>query len=80
MGMIDGEGVSLTSNAQKCEELNQSKISGARRVGAPKKGTIQPATAGSHGSKPRGSQFVDWKLNLISVIPASVGIQAVSEV
>jgi len=29
------------------------------------------------GSKPRGSEFVDWKSTLISVIPAEAGIQAV---
>ena len=46
ISMIDGEGVSLTSNAQKSEELNQSKISGARRVRAPMKETIRPALQG----------------------------------
>jgi hypothetical protein len=28
-------------------------------------------------SKPRGSEFVDWKSTSVSVIPAHAGIQAV---
>jgi hypothetical protein len=31
------------------------------------------------GSKPRGSELVDWKSTLIPVIPAEAGIQAVFE-
>jgi hypothetical protein len=34
IGMIYCEAASLTSYAQKCEELNQSKICGARMVEA----------------------------------------------
>jgi len=30
-------------------------------------------------SKPRGSEFVDWKSTFVSVIPAEAGIQAVLE-